>query len=165
MTQRRVCSHEGCDAALRVNNKLGLCGVHRPMNRPGRAREPEYLAYQLAYRQSRREELAARQRARYAADPERGKDQQRNMRYALSVKDFDSLHDSQGGMCPGCLCPLPKYGLTVHVDHDHTCCRAKNSCGACVRGLLCRNCNLALGNMKDRPETAERLAAYLRSHG
>jgi hypothetical protein len=33
-----------------------------------------------------------------------------------------------------------------------------------VRGVICQGCNKALGFIKDRPETAERMAAYLRGH-
>lgn len=48
-------------------------------------------------------------------------------------------------------------------DHDHSCCPGKTSCGKCIRGLLCRGCNLALGYVQDSPEKLISLANYLRS--
>lgn len=41
------------------------------------------------------------------------------------------------------------------VDHDHVTGK--------VRGLLCRQCNSALGFAGDNPERLERLARYLRT--
>lgn len=37
----------------------------------------------------------------------------------------------------------------------------KTTCGKCVRGMLCRFCNHALGNVKDNPETLRRMLHYL----
>lgn len=42
----------------------------------------------------------------------------------------------------------------LKIDHCHQHDR--------VRGLLCHNCNVALGLVKDNPRTLENLAAYLR---
>lgn len=47
------------------------------------------------------------------------------------------------------------------VDHDHSCCSGKSSCGKCVRGMLCRSCNQAEGFLKSNPELARKLADYL----
>src|SRR5688500_5473594 len=47
------------------------------------------------------------------------------------------------------------------VDHDHKCCKGKTSCGRCVRGLLCGNCNTMLGRQGDIAETFLRAAQYL----
>lgn len=47
------------------------------------------------------------------------------------------------------------------MDHDHACCADKNkSCGKCVRGLLCHNCNIALGHIERRLQLAR---SYLNS--
>lgn len=47
-----------------------------------------------------------------------------------------------------------------HVDHDHGCCPGKsNSCGKCIRGVLCHKCNTGLGSFNDS-HALLRLAAY-----
>lgn len=48
------------------------------------------------------------------------------------------------------------------VDHDHTCCPSKMfSCGKCVRGFLCTNCNQALGQFRDSTDLLRKAAMYL----
>ena len=44
----------------------------------------------------------------------------------------------------------------ICVDHDHN--------TGIVRGTLCVNCNLALGNLQDNPILIYRLASYLEEH-
>lgn len=51
--------------------------------------------------------------------------------------------------CEGCARQEP-----LHFEHDHETGK--------FRGWLCRGCNVALGFMRDNPETLDRLAAYLR---
>jgi len=50
---------------------------------------------------------------------------------------------------------------SLAIDHDHKCC-SKFGCIKCIRGVLCRNCNFALGHVQDNPETLLALANYLR---
>jgi hypothetical protein len=47
------------------------------------------------------------------------------------------------------------------LDHDHSCCQSGTSCGKCLRGLLCLNCNAAIGYLGDDPETVATAAHYL----
>lgn len=47
------------------------------------------------------------------------------------------------------------------IDHDHSCCATGASCGNCVRGILCRRCNSALGYLQDDPRVARQAAEYL----
>lgn len=47
------------------------------------------------------------------------------------------------------------------VDHDHECCPGSRSCGRCVRGFLCPNCNAASGMVGENPSVARRLADYI----
>jgi hypothetical protein len=46
------------------------------------------------------------------------------------------------------------------VDHDHSCCPATYSCGRCVRGFICHECNVMLGTI-ERIEIAA-VERYLR---
>lgn len=39
-------------------------------------------------------------------------------------------------------------GQSYVIDHDHACCKGDYSCGRCVRGLVCNQCNLSLGHIE-----------------
>lgn len=79
----------------------------------------------------------------------------------MTVEQFQELNDAQGGRCAVCG-EAPDGNL--HVDHDHSCCPGRNSCGECVRGLLCGKCNKALGMFKDDPERLRSAASYLEEY-
>lgn len=65
---------------------------------------------------------------------------------------LELLYEQQDGRCEGCSDPLLP-GPQTHVDHDHT--------TGQVRGLLCKQCNMGLGLLKDSPTVLRQLAAYL----
>ncbi|WP_331283873.1 endonuclease VII domain-containing protein [Streptomyces sp. H39-S7] len=68
--------------------------------------------------------------------------------YGITVAERDELIASQAGMCPICLAASAE-----HVDHCHETGR--------VRGVLCFNCNSALGKLRDDPDAMRRALAYL----
>ena len=49
---------------------------------------------------------------------------------------------------------LPDKGIGLHFDHCHT--------RGHFRGWICRECNLALGNVRDDPARSLKLVAYLK---
>jgi len=61
----------------------------------------------------------------------------------LSLDRYNEILTKQGGRCAGCGLFMGEYGRPFDVDHDHECCDKTYSCGKCIRGLLCRSCNLA----------------------
>jgi hypothetical protein len=76
-------------------------------------------------------------------------------RYGIEENDYDALLARQGGRCAICDATEPGGQRRVFsVDHDHM--------TGLVRGLLCGNCNFALGHFKDRPDLLERAVEYLR---
>jgi hypothetical protein len=81
--------------------------------------------------------------------------------YGLTLETYDALLAEQDGVCPGCGAAANRDGANFAVDHDHGCCPGDTSCGKCIRGLLCRQCNWAIGQVGDDPETLRRLATYL----
>lgn len=83
-------------------------------------------------------------------------------RYGITPEDYDALLLMQGGRCAGCGIVAARVGKRLDIDHDHACCDGnRRSCGRCVRGLLCHNCNIAAGFSLDNPHTLRSLAGYV----
>jgi dCMP deaminase len=78
--------------------------------------------------------------------------------YGLSIEDYDSISERQGGVCAICK-KLPEgignEGVLV-VDHDHKTGK--------VRGLLCQKCNRAIGVFKEDYNILRTASAYLLYH-
>lgn len=72
--------------------------------------------------------------------------------YGISLERFEAMDEAQGGLCAICR----RGGRRLVVDHCHTSNR--------VRGLLCQQCNAAVGMLYDDPEAARRLIDYLSEH-
>ena len=72
--------------------------------------------------------------------------------YNLSYKDWLKIWESQDGKCAICGEPFIKPS-DAHTDHNH-----KNNK---IRGLLCRNCNIAIGLFKDNPKLTTKATEYL----
>lgn len=70
--------------------------------------------------------------------------------YGIDAAELMAMQSGSQGKC--CICHEFK-GDDLDVDHDH-------STGQ-VRGLLCRNCNRALGYFGDDADTVLRAAYYL----
>ncbi len=106
-----------------------------------------------------------RQKRRYWKDPEKYRAYSRRWhhanpghKYGLSKEEYDALLKEHDGVCAICKRPpdgVGRNGKRLSVDHDH---RTET-----VRGLLCRDCNSAVGLFRDRPDLLEAAARYLRS--
>lgn len=73
-------------------------------------------------------------------------------RYGLTLEEYNSMYDSQKGICAICKNP-PSINDKLCVDHNEDTLR--------IRMLLCRQCNVGLGNFKHSPELLQKAAAYL----
>lgn len=91
---------------------------------------------------------------------EKSCERQRLAKYGLSAEQYVEMLERQGHTCAVCDRANPG-GKKLAVDHDHACCPGKYSCGKCVRGLLCSNCNSSLGHAKDSVEILESMIEYL----
>jgi hypothetical protein len=80
--------------------------------------------------------------------------------YGLSLQDYDDLLASQDGCCKICKTTDPRGQSKAgrfYVDHNHTTGK--------VRGLLCNDCNTAIGLLKDSPKTVAKALEYLLEEG
>src|ERR1035437_5195185 len=107
-------------------------------------------AYAQQWRIDNKEKLKKKARGYYEANKDELNAKQRIITlkdlYGITIKEYLDLLASQGGVCAICGAEDPgtkKGGWCV--DHDHSCCPGKKTCGNCIRGLLCRDCNSGLG--------------------
>lgn len=83
-------------------------------------------------------------------------------RYKLRPYDLRQMLKAQNERCAVCEIEL---GRVFAIDHDHKCCEGRKSCGLCVRGLLCRRCNVFIGYMESTPASVvERFHLYRKRH-
>ena len=82
-------------------------------------------------------------------------------KYNLQDIDYDQMFFNQEGKCAIC---LKKDIRELSVDHDHFCCDGNYSCGNCVRGLLCKSCNMGLGNFDDDVDKLLKAIDYLMNY-
>ena len=75
-----------------------------------------------------------------------------SLRYGIDSRVAADLLAAQAEKCPVC-----DAGSPAHVDHCH-------ETGE-VRGILCFNCNGALGRFEDDAERMGRAIEYLEAHG
>jgi hypothetical protein len=102
-----------------------------------------------------------RERPRYCARHLRA-NQAMKQNFGITLIEYMALYQRQGKRCAICrkgFLPVGHSSVTVPgrqtllVDHDHATGR--------VRGLLCVNCNLGIGHLRDSAETLKKALVYL----
>jgi hypothetical protein len=97
------------------------------------------------WRERNREKEKELRRRRY--DPLKGK----LRKYGLSISEYEALINSQDNRCA--ICGVEGNGEALNIDHCHETGK--------VRGLLCRDCNLGIGRLKDDVVLLQRAIEYL----
>jgi hypothetical protein len=77
--------------------------------------------------------------------------------YDITIEERNILFSAQDNKCACCGSLEPGNTWGFVVDHDHT--------SNVVRGIICQPCNVALGQVKDRPAHLRALIKYLDTHG
>ena len=78
-------------------------------------------------------------------------------KFGITLEDYQRMFESQNGCCAICGTDKPtghgKKNGRLSVDHDHE--------TGFVRGLLCTNCNIALGGFFDNIDYLKKAIDYL----
>jgi hypothetical protein len=77
--------------------------------------------------------------------------------YGITLEEYERMLTEQNGKCAICGTETPRGIGKFHVDHSH---ETGN-----VRGLLCNNCNTALGLFRDSTSIMQSAIEYLNVGG
>lgn len=108
-----------------------------------------------------------RHRAPRAPRDQRDRDRRRekSSNHGISPDRFQEMLNAQDGRCAICRVEFDgTRARSAYIDHDHSCCPGKISCGKCIRGLLCPGCNTALGRLGDTIDGITCALNYLRTY-
>ena len=100
-----------------------------------------------------KERLNETNRRQYHLNPEKDSIRKRRKKFGITHEQFDAMLIAQSGRCAICSVPLTLPCL----DHNHKTGK--------YREILCRFCNLVLGNAKDSISVLEESIKYLKRHG
>ena len=93
---------------------------------------------------------------KYKEDPSLYREQHLKRSYGIGRNEYNVLLKEQNNKCAICKSPEPKGKHNNNyfpVDHCHTTGK--------IRGLLCHNCNTALGLVGDNVDTLHKMIEYL----
>ncbi len=110
--------------------------------------------------ESTKEYKARYQREYRKLHPEKMKGYHLKQYFGLPQDEYEALCEKYSNLCAICKRPERNKRLgeaySLAVDHDHATGK--------VRGLLCANCNRALGLLEDNPSFFQAAIEYLESH-
>ena len=133
--------------------KSGGCkNCVKARNNKYRAEHPEEArARHKKYHAEHREEHCAYNKKHYAEHREEARAIALMRNYGITIEEYDNMFAAQNGICA--ICGKPQNGKRLFVDHNHETDK--------VRGLLCQNCNIALGHMGDDAQLLIKAIDYL----
>jgi hypothetical protein len=151
----------GCTCYRHMPREFQPCGTYGAYQQHRLRKEPACEPCMEAQREYKR-----KHRNEYQMTPEvrrRRLESYRKFNTGLTDGDFDRIFASQERCCAICGSAEPGGRGTWAIDHDHACCSGRRSCGQCVRGVLCMNCNMALGLFHDDAGRLNAAADYILS--
>lgn len=118
------------------------------------ANKDEVYAKSKAYWEANKERIQEMNRAYHRKHKDRLRALKREVETGFSPALFDATMAFQDGKCGICKCTLAELPKPqVHADHCHE--------TGQPRGVLCGNCNTAIGRLGDNIEGIRRVLAYL----
>ena len=125
--------------------------------------EANRVYYKRYYEEHKEEHKAAQDRYHEKCPRVHVKDSTRGYRlqylYKITQEQYEKLLESQGGCCALCTEKQGDDKRRMAVDHNHECCSGQKSCGKCLRGILCADCNRKLGFLEQTLRAKARILA------
>ena len=109
------------------------------------------------YNLKNKEKVAAIGKEWAARNKEKIKETKIRRKFGIGLKEKGEIFEAQGNACAICKCTENGRARDWDVDHCHTTGK--------VRGILCSNCNRALGLFQDNKQNLLRAAVYLGESG
>lgn len=72
----------------------------------------------------------------------------------INYEKYQEMFKNQGGKCAICDVDGNQFGKGMCVDHDHKTGK--------IRGLLCTDCNMGIGSLKDSIQILKKAVKYLK---
>lgn len=117
-------------------------------NASRRKRVEELGGYAALHDPVKRRQSEAKYRQK---NPERFRAAQRRFKYGITADEYAEMVEASKGLCAICRKPMKR----PCIDHCHETGK--------VRGLLCHNCNVGIGNLRDDPDIMRAAIRYLTS--
>lgn len=121
----------------------------------------ESIIEKRAYNQKNRDSINAKNKIYRKENPEKTRARRLKYMYNLTTDEYNDMLEAQDHVCAICSGVNSSTGYPLFVDHDHACCPGGRSCGKCVRGLLCNDCNFAIGALRDNPANFDKAKQYI----
>jgi hypothetical protein len=155
-TQCKVCkreyavNHPEFRKAWRENNKEHVNESRKEWRVKNKERE---RTHRKDYRDKNKEHFQKQARDYYGKNKIKLKSNTLKHKYNINENTRRQMYKDQGGCCAICGKPQSDVKTKLHIDHNHV--------TGVVRGLLCWNCNLTLGLVKDSPKILQKAIDYL----
>lgn len=110
-------------------------------------------AYMKEYSITHKHEISMLHKQYNIENRSRIKDKVITKKYNITLEQYNNMLVSQGGGCAICGNTQDKFKRALPIDHDHITGK--------IRGILCPNCNLVLGNAREDIEILYKIIEYL----
>lgn len=133
----KECDYKARNQHYQKNKQLHL-EKQRERLKPGTPAREKYLIYLREYREKNKLKMFYTH-IKY--------------KYGISREQYELLFKQQNGCCAICEKSQEQCKYRLHVDHNHD--------SNIIRGLLCNDCNCALGLFKEQPLILQKAILYL----
>jgi hypothetical protein len=123
--------------------------------------EKEIKIYEKNYKLKNKDKITIQSKENYQENIEKRRWSRIKRIYGITEKEYNEMLNNQNNVCSICLQSERRKAhngnvCNLSIDHNHKTGK--------IRGLLCHDCNVAIGHFDDNSETLERAIKYLKNN-